>query len=280
MNAWQIHRSLTAEQKQILKTKEVTLERPVEELIAMLKPLAGYDRVADKLRTPFGCTALIAIVLSIVGLFFIGELAFAGAIVALLALYAVFAMAIWRWTRAIDLSNNLSGVAIPMLAVFREDFDPAHPVRLRLDLREPTGKAKFTREDGEKKVGNVKIKDKYYTDPWMDGEAMLTDGSRLRWKVVDHIRVRTKTRRNPRGKIKTKTKYAKKCDIEVNVAMKKRDYEVKAPAEGSLKSDEKKSVVKVSHRSRHASLDPISPREIIDVIVSVYRNAKPARKEA
>jgi hypothetical protein len=45
-------------------------------------------------------------------------------------------------------------------------------------------------------------------------------------------------------------------------------------------SDEKKNVVWVTRRLRSDTLDPIAPREVIDAIASVFRNARPAQKGA
>jgi hypothetical protein len=278
MNAWQMYRSLTPEQQAILKSKQVDLNRPVEELMTLLKPLALYDRAADKLRTRLGCSSAVLFVLSFVSLFFLAALPFGWVFVVLLLVAAIVAVVAWSKMRGVDLSNNLRGVTLPMLGVLKEDFDPKESLHLQLDLRPPTDNAKKQRTEPEYKRGAYyKIIDSYFADPWMKGDGVLQDGSRLRWSIVDMIRESKKTKRTARGKIKTKTKYTKKSQIEIEVGLRKKTYDLAVPASWS---DEKKNVVWVTRRLRSDTLDPIAPREVIDAIASVFRNARPAQKGA
>ena len=104
---------------------------------------------------------------------------------------------------------------------------------------------------------------------------MLVDGTRLRWSVTDRIRERQKTKRNPRGKIKSKTKYRKVTDVEVQLALKSKTYSVtRADAE----TDGKRSKVAVQRSVRTDSLDPVDPRALIDAVTDVYRSLKPAKE--
>jgi hypothetical protein len=284
MNAWQAHRSLTPEQKHIITSKEVDLNRKPDELIALLTPLASYDKVVDKMRTPLGCTAALAIVASI-PLFFLfsgsdWELMF-GAIFFLVLAIAIGALWFWRWTKKVDLSDNLRGTALPILNILREDFARNEPVHVRFDLRPPTDKTKKQSESDPYKHGAYyKIIDSIYLDPWMSCDAVLHDGTSLRWSIVDSIRERKKTKKNPRGKIKTKTKYTKKTEIEVAVGLRTKTYAITAPKDAEVKSGEKKNVVTVSRRIRSAALDPIHPTAFVDIVASVYKSVRPARKEA
>ncbi len=282
MNVLKVYRSLSGEQKQILADKKVELNRPVAELLATLKPIAGCDRIADKARTPLGCTFALMIVIVIAF-----AIAWANVgpimIVPLVLAIAVMVGSAWLffWTRKIDVSNNLREFVLPVLTVFREDIAPDQPVRVSLDLRSPTSPEKRT-TDGEPYKQGVyyKVVDSLYRDEWMNAEAVLVDGTRLRWNIVDEIRERKKTNKNPRGKIKTKTKYRKKTEIEIEVGMKKKIYAIEAPQDAEVKSGEKRDAIRMTREVRTDSLDPIVPRALIDAIADVYRNARPAKKEA
>ncbi|HWW59847.1 MAG TPA: hypothetical protein VN181_00640 [Thermoanaerobaculia bacterium] len=285
MNAWQAHRSLTPEQKQLIAAKTVDLNRRPDELIALLTPVASYDKVVDKMRKPLGCTGCLAFV-ACLPLFFMFAASDWRATLYGLGFVAVLLIAIvaffgWRWTNKVDLSDNLRGTALPLLNIFREDFARDEPVHVRLDLRPPTDKTKKQSESAPYKHGAYyKIIDTMYADPWMDGEAVLQDGSAMKWSIVDTIRERKKTKKNPRGKIKTKTKYTKKTKIEVSVALRTKTYAITPAGDAEIKRGEKKNVVSVSRRIRTAALDPIHPTAFVELVADVFKRVRPAGKEA
>jgi hypothetical protein len=279
MDAWKTYRTLSSEQKQILAAKQLVVDKPVDELLALLKPLAACDRIANKSQTRFGCTFGVLIVVTIAALIFFSNLGWGPLTLGALMLFAGATIAagwFWIWLRRIDVSNNLRQFVVPVLALFREDIDPRTPVHLRLDLSKPTASPKKTTEGAPYKHGIYhKVIDTTYVDPWMSAEAVLVDGTRLRWSVTDRIRERKKTKRNARGKYKTKTKYRKVSDLEVQLAMKTKTYTV---ADAAATSDGKRSKLEVQRSVRTDSLDPVDPRTLIDAITGVYRSLKPAKE--
>lgn len=279
MDAWKTYRSLSPEQKQILAQKRLDLERPVDELLVLLKPIAACDKIANKSQTRFGCTFGVLIVMTFVAVILFSNIGWGPLTFGVLLLFIAATIAslwFWRWLAGIDVSNNLRQFVLPVLALFREDIDPKTPVHLRLDLTKPTDGAKKTNESAPYKHGVYhKIIDTLYVDPWMAAEAVLVDGTRLRWAVTDRIRERKKTKRNPRGKYKMKTKYRKVTDLEVQLGLKTKTYTV---ADAVVTSDGKRSKVEVQRSVRTDSLDPVDPRTLIDAITDVYRSLKPAKE--
>jgi hypothetical protein len=282
MNVLQTYRSLSAEQKQILKAKQVDESRPVDEWLTLFKPLAASDAAMDKARKPLGCTFALSIVLGVISLFVFGNNGWGPAgYVAIGVIVAVLigSSSLYFWTRGADLSNNMREFIVPVLTVFREDIDPARPVHLKLDLRSPTCKAKKTAVSAPYKKGAYhKIVDTTYTDEWMTARAFLVDGTRLSWQVTDTIRERQKTKRNARGKYKSKTKYSKKSELEVELALRKKTYDIGNVRAAEVTQDEKKNTVRVETKVRSATLDAVAPRALIDLVVSVYAKAKPAKE--
>lgn len=283
MNVFEVYRSLTAEQKRTLRHKRLEMNRPAAELLAFLKPLAACDAMSDKARTKLGCTFGLLIVGTIAALvvgFHDGWSA-----LPLLILIGVLALTfgfgyLWSWTRGIDVSNNFRQFAVPVLTVLRDDFDPAHPVHLQLDLTSPTTAAKKRGESAPYKKGAYyKVIDTTYVDEWMSLEGVLVDGTKLSWRVSDSIRERKKTKRNPRGKIKTKTRYKKKSEIEVSMGLKKKTYDL-ARSVREVSSDDKRHTVRMSRQVVTASLDPIDPRALLDLLASIFRNTRPAKESA
>lgn len=281
MGAWKTYRSLSAEQKAILRQKQLEVNRSPEELLALLKPLAACDAVANKSQTRFGCTLAVMILLTIVSPIVFGNIGWTPVTLAVVALLVIADIAMaWFviWLRGIDVSDNLRSFVVPVLALFREDIDPRSPVHLRLDLSKPNAAAKKTGQSDPYKHGVYhKIIDTTYVDPWMSAEALLVDGTKLSWSVTDRIRERKKTKRNARGKYKTKTKYTKKTDLEVQLGLRTKTYAVET---AEVSSDGKRSKVEVQRSIRTDSLEPVDPRALIDAITDVYRAARPASQEA
>ncbi|MEA2490449.1 MAG: hypothetical protein QOH21_2241, partial [Acidobacteriota bacterium] len=150
---------------------------------------------------------------------------------------------------------------------------------LKLDLRSPTCKEKKTGESAPYSKGAYyKIIDTMYTDPWMTASAFLVDGTKLSWQIEDTIRERSKTKRNARGKYKSKTKYTKKSEIEVELALRKKVYDLGNVRAADLTADEKKNTVRLETKVRSATLEAVAPSALIDLVVSVYAKARPAKE--
>ncbi len=281
MGFWKTYRSLNAEQRRLLKTKQVTANRPIDAVISLLQPIAAYDRIGDKMRTRFGCAAGILIVLSIAGVIAASNDVPQRSVVLVLSLLAavtaVVAIGMWAWTKGIDLSNNLRQFMLPVLSVFREDIDPKQKIQLRLDLGLPTAKGKLQQTNEPYSRGvYYKIVEAFYLDPWASAEMPLADGSILKWSIVDHIRERSQTKKNPRGKIKTKVKYTVKTHVDVELTLRSNAYSI-AQSEGErMKQSAKKKTVRIKARHKHETLEPIDPIVFIDIVAGIYRRAIPA----
>jgi hypothetical protein len=271
LRAW---RSLSDEQRTIVQAKQLDLNRPVGETIDLLRGIADCDVVGGSSRTGAGCTIAIGVIVAIGAMIAAGNDAGTAIVTGLFIAAAVLffgALFAYIWMRRIDVSDNLAGFAMPVLMVFRDDIDAAEPMTLRLDLRKAETKQKLDRIEKEKLAGGAKIVDRYYVDPWMSGEAMLVDGSRVRWDVVDTLRVRSKTRTRG-GKTKTKTKYAKKCAVDVEVTIRNKSYAVDAAA-----ADAKKTTLRESRTAKREGSEPSDPRLLIEAIADVYRGMTPVK---
>ncbi|HEX7150038.1 MAG TPA: hypothetical protein VF618_01025 [Thermoanaerobaculia bacterium] len=282
MSVSEVYKSLNEEQRRLLADKHAKLSQPVDDLIAFLKPIAACDKLGDKTRSKFGCGSAVAFLLVIPFAIMWGNGAFPSwlgmILVAAAVITGIMLVRRWSWLNKIDVSNNLRGLVLPVLQLFREDFDRTQPVQLDLDLRPPTDPAKQkSKTDAYASGAYYKIIDTFYVDPWMTGEAMLTDGTRLRWSISDSIRERAKTKKNARGKHKTKTRYAKKTSIDVEVALKAKQYELGEVADAEVIPGEKKNVVRVTRRLKSDTLDPVHPAAFIDLVAGVYRGARPVK---
>jgi hypothetical protein len=276
-------RSLSPEQKALLETKQVSGEYEPRSLIELLRPIAEYDRLSDKARTPMGCSTAALFVLSLVLLVVAANVSLFLLPLSVAALGgAVYLLVTVLRLRKLDLSNNFRQVAMPLFAVLREDMEAGATMNVRLDLSPPNAKAKKTGTGKPYKEGDYyKVVDTTFVDPWFGGGTRLADGSLLQWDVTDEVVESARTKRTARGKHKTKTKYRKLSSISVTVALPHKEYAVtNLPAdEGEkvkVRESEKRTTFRLAKRVKAKSIDPIDPQEIFDIISEAYKRVRPA----
>lgn len=276
MNAWQAYRSLNAEQRQILKEGVIDTKRSPDDLIKMLAPIASYDQVIGGWRKRFGVVAIVSLIATVV-------LFFAGGGIFLLAAAALFlaSTVVWWWMRGLDVSDNLRDTALPVLKLLKEDFARRRQVHARFDLRLPTHKSKSQGKSAPFAHGNYHhVVDEIFIDPWMSVEGTLNDGAHLAFRVVDSTRLRSRRKRSISGKTKFSSRKSKKTSIEVQLAVRRKAFDVVPGAGAEIKSNEKRHVVSLHQKIQGDSLDPVSPTAIIDLVADAYRNVRPAGVEA
>ena len=247
---------LNSEQANIVRQKQVALHRPIDDLIGILGPVAQFDAAGDSSRQKMGCGAGAAIVLGGFALF-INTIPFHLVIALGLIAAGVVLLVVWNLKKADDISDNLRGCAVPLLVALREDFG-SDPVEIKLDLRPPMAKEKQTSKEKVNKVTTT-----IYTDPWMSGDGVLHDGSRLRWSVAETIVEKSYWKRGSSGKQKLKTKRKKRVEIEADLTLKAKTYGEKQTLHGEAKL-------------KRDGIDPIPCDAIINVIADLYKQAQPA----
>lgn len=272
LKAWRAWKALTEEQRQIVRDKQVKLVRPVDELIALLKPIADMDKDLSGAGASVGCTLALAFVAGVIGLVVGTANNAPGWMVVVWCLLCAVAffvpLIIYLSTRGIDVSDNLRLGALPMLYVLRDDIDPKEAVELHLDLRRPMCKEKFVREDKPRE----RMTEKFYNDPWMSAEAILIDGSRLRWSVVDTLRHRTRTKKSRSGKYKTKTKDSRKCTVDVELAVRNKSYAVSGGEAG-----EKRTTLTAKKTYKLAGVVATDPKYILEPITELFQQVSPVK---
>jgi hypothetical protein len=243
---------LNAEQARIIQMKEVSLSHPIDELLGVLTPVAQWDAAGDSSRKTLGCTGGALLAAAVLLLF-----VHAFVTAAILIVVAIVLLIVWNRKQAGDISDNLRLCAVPMLVALREDFG-SEPIELKLDLRPPMSPAKQTSKQKVDKVTTT-----IYSDPWMYGEGVLHDGSRLRWNVSETIVEKSYWKRTSAGKSKLKTKRKKRVEIEADLTLKAKTYGEKQTLHGETKL-------------KRDTIDPIPCDEIINVIADLYKKAQPA----
>ena len=259
---------MTPEQQQIAAAKKIDVNRPIDEVLALLRALLDFDIVMAGKRKKAGCAIPIAIVVTIAGFITSGMVPYGIVVPVLGIVAAIAAIVFFVRFKSHDLSDNLRTAAVPFLAVLREDMNPGDALHVNMDLRPYTVDEKKKKEsDPYKKGAYYKIIDKLYVDPWFDGNAVLADGTKVRWNVIEHVLQHHKTKRTSRGKIKSKTKISRKTVAVVTLAFPRKEYAV----EGDAERDEKRATVTLAKKLKTKDENSPAFGMLIDLIADGYR---------
>jgi len=243
------YHALTPEQRKIIADKKVEGRRHPDDWLALLGPIAAYDALADAPGHGF------------------------------------FAR---RFAKRNNVHDGFRTFALPLIPILREDQDPEQPLDLFVDL---TGATMYWKQVGEtpqyKKPPYHKIVDSFFEDPWLQGHAHFVDGAHLNFVITDHVRSSKKTKRNPRGKIKTKVKNKKKTEVAVTLSVPNRNYaraEPTAPRRGvpkeKLKPGDSRTIIKTSGTVQAQHADALPGIELLlELISAAYERVEPARRK-
>ena len=222
IKTYRAYRALTPEQRRLLKEKRVEGERTPAQWLELLGGLAAYDRQADAVRTwAITLMVLVPLLVFLAALFGGLALGYEGlAVPAAIGLALVTGaplVALFLATRSTDLANQLREVALPLVALIGDDLGANAGVRLALDLRGGTVASKLRASLPTRKVGGRAVRERVFQDPWMAGAAALHDGARLRWRLTDEVREVQVSRRNARGKTKTKFRVTSVMQVAIDL---------------------------------------------------------------
>ena len=276
--------SLSTEEKNFLKSKQITAANTPDEWLKFFKKLKDFDAEGDKTRKigrNIGCGGLI---LAFVGIILV-SLYVGIFLIPIGIILALIGFAIFFYIRRYDIPGAiLTQTLVPMLVILREEMPPQEKLKLRLDLRGFDLPEKLVNKGPSYARGAYhEIVDSFYRDHWLDGDTQLADGTKLIWGVEDLVKSSKKSKRNARGKHKTKTKNRHQSLISLQVGMNNKKYFLPAKikqkgAEGAIrtKDADKFSWMSLRKRIKHEAGQTFSPKDFVNVIASAYARAVPA----
>ena len=243
------YKALTAEQQAIVEGHQVVGQHSPDEWLALLGPVADFDRLAGAVRKGDG--------------------------------------GFWarRFARKHDVPDALRSFVVPLLPILREDQDPEVPLELWVDLTGPLQSTKSVRNTPAYKKGAYrKVVDTFYDDAWFQARTQFADGAQIQFAAIDHVRSTFKEKKNPRGKIKRKTKNKKKTELTVTLTVPNRLY---APAGGGrgvpkqkLKPGEKHTKVTLGGTLVADHMEVVPALEsMIELISGAYERVAPTRRK-
>jgi hypothetical protein len=272
---------MTGELLQVAETKRLGVNRPVDEVLNILRALLDFDATMAAKRKKAGCTIPIAVVAAVAGVITggtlggtVGKIIFTVAMLALAV--AVVALVLYRRFRAQDLSDNLRAAAAPFLALLREDMNPGDRLHVDIDLRPYDIDEKKKRESAPYSKGvYYKIVDRLFVDPWFRGNVALADGTKVHWKVIEHVVKHVKTKKTSRGKIKSKTRIKRKTVAVVTLGFPIKEYAIKTA--GDVERDEKRATLTLARKRKTDAADSPAFGMLVDLIAEGYKRVSVAR---
>lgn len=271
--------SLSPGEKNFLKTKQLTAEYTPDEWLKLFKKLKDVDAKGDSMRKVGGSFGCLGIILAIVSIFLFPLLL----IIAIPV--AIAGIAIYFYLKAFDIPGEiLSRTLVPMIVILREEMKPDEKLKLRLDLRGFELTEKLVNKTNSYAMGVYhSVVDSFYRDHWLDGDTILADRTRLIWSVEDLVKSTHKTKRNYRGKTKSKTKNKYKSLITLQVGMNNKKYflpeKVKQKgAEGAIrtKDADDHSWMNLRKIVKHQGEQKFTPQDFVNAVASAYARAIPA----
>lgn len=194
---------------------------PVQVLMADFARLKGFDAEVERQQKlwssrgqALGISAFVAFLLSFVALAQgFGPWGFGLTAALLVGLFVCISMSSRLLT--LDLQDKRYELVVHLLKRLRRDIAPDEPVSLDLDFR-PTSDLENLKDRGS--VGQWKTES--FAQQWLVLQARLLDGTHLRLGMEERLQLRRRTKRNPRGKYKTKNKQKGASLLHVQLRVK------------------------------------------------------------
>ena len=132
--------------------------------------------------------------------------------------------------KKIDIENHFRLYALPLLRILAEESSENQKIKLSLDCNMPEQKAYQISENATEKAVYPHFTNTHFRLTWLDAQLALADDSFLHIKITDDIRKVVRTRRNPRGKTKYKTKRKISQTIAIKISFDKAKYSLRTAA--------------------------------------------------
>jgi hypothetical protein len=220
--------SLSAETA--LAAKKVKGAWTIRRLLYLLDSLAKYDIQLEKKRNKSGWATALSLIASIVAVIWgmnseNGTLMFSALVFAILFIFSVILLDYYRKR---DLPNDFREYLIPLLRLLSGDIRDRSKIALNIDLLELQNKKHSKgKQSLPPKAPYNKITLERFERTLMTMAIHLRDGNRLLMERFESLTVIAKSKKNPRGKTKTKAKYKKRVSTRMKLAVNGKVYAVR-----------------------------------------------------
>ena len=288
-----IYKSLSAEQKDMVKLKHVSAKHNVADWLDLMKQPAYMDRMRDKYVARSGWWIFWAccffVILLVIGVTKADQYEYMhdNLVVANLLRYLlpaiglgwlVFTIITYRKLSSIDLGNHLRLFVVPLFAALKEELKKKQTIELDLNASAALTKENLKSETKPEGKSYPRITTSLYEVPWMYGKTKLLDETLLEWNITDLVRHRTVVKQNPRGKIKTKEKFKIKHKISAKITFAKSQYKIslRPTKDMDFKETDTSYIFKIKGGAVSRAIDDSLPLNVfLDTISKTYSRVEP-----
>ncbi len=270
---------LNSDERNLLKTKQIKAEMPVQQWIDLFSKLHDFDKEADSSRKWAVGLAITGGLIAFFGLFLL--VVFVGFLMIPVGLMMLVGCIIaYFYLKSYDIQSELlTQRVLPVLLILREEMKPNGLLKLRLDFRGFELSEKLVNQSEKRKTSIYRsIIDFYYSDHWMDGDTTLADGTRLVWSITDLVKHIKKVKYR-KGKRKSKSKYRTVLNTQIGMHRKRfllPDVKEKGN-EGKIKTQKSGAYnwMQVRKTVKHLPPSSFKPVDFLNTIASAYVRATP-----
>jgi hypothetical protein len=223
------------EQIALMKTKKIAATHKIKHWIEIFDTLAQYDETIDKKEQYSYAFAVIFGLLAVLTICFFAlfeqfeRMPFSFIFIVL----AILCLRQYKILKNNNIENHFRLYALPLFHLFQYEASPDTQLVLDMDFNMPEQKSYLIHSIPNTKEYYPKIDINFYKINWLNCDVQFADKTQLQITITDLIRVSDVKKRNPRGKIKHKTKRAIKQIISIKVLFDKTKYQPK-PTQAQL----------------------------------------------
>ncbi|MCB1141202.1 MAG: hypothetical protein H7A24_01565 [Leptospiraceae bacterium] len=274
--ALEIYEKFDDEQKEFIRSKTIEKNYKPKKLMELFNSIARMDQLNDEVREKlFGWMigmGMLAAISLISGLIFFPPLIFLS-ILSILPLGILFFLN--RKHTSIDLENNFRIFLVPFLSILKEEMHPDSKIYVKLDCNPIEDESNIINSKTTDTSKYPYTKTNIYSKHWLDLSTELLDHSFLSLSITDVIIKKEKTKRNPRGKIKSKSKSKVVHKLNYQFKFSKSAYDLK-PNSGSFTRDDSYFIMsgkkKIASPGENLQLDV---NQVLGLIGSAYKQLIP-----
>lgn len=211
----------------LLRSHRVTGNWKIDDLVRVLAALENFDMAVEKKIKVTRIIAIVCFVAAILPAFFGFFYALPGIVPGI-----IFIVLFFRY-RKFDVDNEVRLFVKPIVEMLRHDVKPESDVVIDLPLLPLDNESFLKSKSAPYAAGNYpKCVDFNYERDLLKMKLSLVDGNKLMFTAGQTLKKTSKTKRNPRGKTKTKFKFAKRSDISVVLKVNPEKFKSKKPDPG------------------------------------------------
>lgn len=290
--------TLSEAQRAVVRDKTVAAEHRPLDWLEFLGPVLTAAEETDAQRARAGrrlalawTGLVVAWIVAVVGGSTVGAAAGLAGFALILATLVAIVVQIVRRRRLkrLQLPTHALRLVLALLPILAEDAAPGATLGLALDLRGHQAPEKsLGASEPYAKGAYHRVVETFFDDPFLSGRIRFADGADVVLQASVRSRVQRKTKRNPRGKIKTKTKTKCRITYGVAVGFPGRNYAV---AEGGppgaaggdrekVKTTPNRTAVRERRVVKAIGAAPqFEPAHVVDLLAHAYDRVRPTRRK-